>query len=273
MSDQAIGLFDSGVGGLSVFSELTRQLSQEEVIYFADTKHMPYGSRSRDELRRLVFAILDWLVDQQVKLVIMACNTSSALILDLARDRYSVPILGMIRPTAEALGQFAGQRLGIMATEATIRSDRYRQELLRAGFAGEVHNQPCPRLASLIESGADQTELASAVSLYLRPLQQASVQRLVLACTHYPFAADLIADYLGNEVELVDPAKHVIRKAGQLLSERRLGRSAPGAPRHRFYTSGNVDQFRRRAARLLGQTIEVQAAQFVQVGDELRVEA
>lgn len=273
MSEQAIGLFDSGIGGLSVFSELRKQLPHEEAIYFADTKHMPYGSRTTAELQRLVFAILDWLVLQEVKLVIMACNTSSAWTLDLARRHYSVPILGMIQPTVEALACSGEDSLGIIATEATVKSGKYPAELQCAGYAGQVTSQPCPRLASLIESGADQAELEAAVAEYLQPLKQAEVKRLVLACTHYPFASEHIAAYLGSGVELVDPAEHVIAEAKRLLATQGLLNPRSGNPEYHFYTSGSVQQFERRAALLLGEPVTARPAHFVCVGESLRVDA
>lgn len=273
MSDQAIGLFDSGIGGLSVFSELRRQLPHEAVIYFADTKHMPYGSRSTEELQRLVFAILDWLVEQEVKLVVMACNTSSAWTLEEARKRYKVPIIGMIQPTVEALAGGDAASLGIIATEATVRSGKYPAALQCAGYRGQVSSQPCPRLASLIESGANQAELESAVEEYLQPLKRAEIGRLVLACTHYPFAAEQIAAYLGDGVELINPAEHVIAEAGRLLSSSGLLTAAGGQPQHRFYTSGSVSQFERRAALLLGEAVTAHAARFVCADGRLRVES
>ncbi len=273
MSEQAIGLFDSGIGGLSVFSELRRQLPDEAAIYFADTKHMPYGSRTTDELRRLVFAILDWLVEQEAKLVIMACNTSSAWTLDLARKRYTVPILGMIQPTVRALACSSQESLGIIATEATVRSGKYPAELRRAGYTGQVTSQSCPRLASLIESGADQAELAAAVVEYLQPLKQAEVKRLVLACTHYPFASEQVAAYLGGRVELINPAEHVVAAAKQLLVSQGLLSSSGGKPEYHFYTSGSVQQFERRAALLLGESVSARPARFVCEGESLRVEA
>lgn len=262
MSDQAIGLFDSGVGGLSVFQELTKLLPQEDVIYFADTLHMPYGPRPPEELRQLVFAILDFLTRQSVKLVIMACNTSSSWTLELARQHFSVPILGMIQPTANALAAAGRRRLGVIATEATIRSNKYQEELRRAGFDGDVHNRACPELASLIEAGASEEQLQQAIELYLQPLRQANVEQLVLGCTHYPFAAKQISAALGELTELVNPATFVVQEAKQLLAETHRLQASGRAPCYQFYTSGDVRSFEQRAALLLGQAVSARQARF-----------
>lgn len=259
VSDQAIGLFDSGVGGLSVFQELARQLPDENVVYFADTLHMPYGSRSPEELCQLVFAILGFLARQNVKLVIMACNTSSALTLELARQHFPMPILGMIQPTAEALATGGRSRLGVIGTEATIRSNKYQDELQKAGFSGDVYSQACPGLASLIESGADEGRLQQAIGQCLESLKQVRVEKLVLGCTHYPFASNLIKATLDGSAELVNPATFVVREAKQLLAEMHLLRSAGSQVGHLFYTSGSATQFEWRAALLMGH--EMQARQ------------
>jgi glutamate racemase len=272
VSDQAIGLFDSGVGGLSVFRELSGELPHENIIYFADTLHMPYGSRTPEELRQLVFAILDFLVRQKTKLVIMACNTSSSWTLELARQHFTVPILGMIEPTAVALASDYSRRLGIIGTEATIRSHKYQQELEKAGFVGQVYNQACPELASLIESGANDAVLQQAIGECLLPLKQANVEQVVLGCTHYPFAAKLIQDVLGDSTTLVNPATFVVQEAKQLLRETHLLNASVEAPVYRFYTSGNVVLFEGRADMLLGRHIQARQAYFRTTGGILSVE-
>lgn len=272
MSDQAIGLFDSGVGGLSVYQELTRQLPNEQVVYFADTLHMPYGSRSPEELRQLVFAILGFLAQQNVKLVIMACNTSSALTLELARQHFPMPILGMIQPTARALAAGNHSRLGVIGTEATIRSNKYHDELRLAGFAGDTYNQACPELASLIESGTDEGRLRQVIGQYLKPLQEAGVEKLILGCTHYPFASCLIETALNGAAELVNPATFVVQEAKQLLTEMHLLRSSEAETRHLFFTSGSVIQFESRAALLMGYQVQARPAFFRTKHGVLQVE-
>lgn len=251
MSCQPIGLFDSGVGGLSVLRELRRQLPSENTVYFADTLHMPYGPRSPEELQEIVYAILKFLQERNVKLVIMACNTSSAVVLPSARLEFVLPMLGMIDPVVKRLASSSVQRLGVMATEATVRSGTYGRELSSAGFQGVVYCQPCAELAALVESGDSTEHLDSVLQTYASPLRQAQVEQVVLGCTHYPFASQSISAALGSEIPLLDPATYVVEEAkGYLEREDMLcGLDAPGQTI--AYVSGSLSSFEHRASQLL----------------------
>ncbi len=271
MSDRPIGLFDSGVGGLSVFQEIRTQMPHENIAYFADTLHMPYGPRTPHEIKQLVFAILDFLQRQEAKLVIMACNTSSALALELAREHFSIPILGMIRPVAEALANSSDRALGVLATEATIRSNQYAFELKAAGYSGEVISQPCPKLASLIEQGRFDDELRQAIHDYLQPMQTSAVKKIILGCTHYPFAASMIKEQMGYAAELINPATYVVSEAKALLSQSHMLRLA-GAPRFAFYTSGDKEVFSNRAEKLITMPVQTERACFSANAGMLRVD-
>ncbi len=255
MSCRPIGLFDSGVGGLSVLRELSRQLPQENVIYFADTFHMPYGPRSAAELQKLVYAILHFLQEYNVKLVIMACNTSSALVLESARQEFPFPLVGMIQPIAKSLAASSIRRLGVLATEATVRSDKYAQEFRQAGFTGEVYSCACPALASLVEEGAGLDHLEGVLTECVAPLRQAQVESVVLGCTHYPFVAESINRVLGGCIPLLNPASYAVAQAKSLLTARHLLRSATSAPRETLFVSGDILTFERRAGQLLGRQI------------------
>ncbi len=262
MSCQPIGLFDSGVGGLSVLCELKRQLPSENLIYFADTIHMPYGPRTPENLKRIVFGILRFLEEQKVKLVIMACNTSSAVVLPSAKEAFALPIIGMIEPVIEQVVRLQIERLGVMATEATVRSGTYERELRRAGFSGYVHCQPCPELASLIEDGEDEHRLATALQCYSSPLRKAQVEQVVLGCTHYPFAKEEIQAALGPDVLLLDPAIHVVAAAKRLLEQKQLLCQADAPGSSVAYVSGDLASFERRAKQLLGYTIDAQPVRY-----------
>lgn len=262
MSCQPIGLFDSGVGGLSVFLELERQLPAENLIYFADTLHMPYGPRSPEQLRQFVFAILRFLQDQNVKLVIMACNTSSAIVLPFAKEVFSLPMLGMIEPVVQQLAPSPVKRLGVMATEATVQSGTYSRELQKAGFQGEVYCQACPELAGLIEMGEENARLTSVLYEYSKPLRQAQVEQVILGCTHYPFASKALGAVLGNDISLVDPATHVVAEAKRLLERERLLRTEWTAAQHMAYVSGSLAAFEHRADQLLGHPLDARPVGF-----------
>lgn len=251
MSCQPIGLFDSGVGGLSVLREVERQLPSENIIYFADTLHMPYGPRSPEQLQEIVYAILRFLQERHVKLVIMACNTSSAVVLPLAKQQFSLPMLGMIDPVVKRLADSSVARLGVMATEATVRSGTYSQELYGAGFRGEVYCQVCAELAALVEAGENPEQLNHALQDYAAPLRRAQVEQVVLGCTHYPFVSQSISAALGHKVSLLDPATYVVDEAKRFLERENL-RCELGTPgQHMAYVSGNLPTFERRAEQLL----------------------
>lgn len=251
MVDRPIGLFDSGIGGLSVFMELQRQLPAENIIYFADTLHMPYGERSPQQLQEIVYAILRFLQEQDAKLVIMACNTSSALVLDAAQSVFPMPLIGMIKPIAANLASCQPASLGIMATAATTQSGAYVAELRQAGFTGELHCQACPELASLIEMCIDDERLDHLVQEYIEPLQAAGVEQVLLGCTHYPFASNAISAAFGSGVHLINPATAVVNTARQLLAAKKLLR-AGGIGHSRAYVSGDLQSFKHRSSQLLG---------------------
>lgn len=257
MPCRPIGLFDSGVGGLSVLQQLRRQMPQEETIYFADTQHMPYGSRRPEDLHRIVSAILHFLQEQDTKLVIMACNTSSALVLPGAESVFPLPIVGMIKPVVAVLAQSRIPLLGVLATEATVNSDIYRRKLNQAGFTGHVHSQACPQLASLIEAGVASERIRAFVTSYVAPLQEANVKDILLGCTHYPFASEIIRAAMGYNVHLIDPAQYVVAQAKDILCQANLLRKATDEPQHQVWVSGDRQLFMQRAQQLLGYSLPV----------------
>lgn len=257
MSSKPIGLFDSGVGGLSVWREIRRQLPGENVLYFGDTAHMPYGPRSPEDLKRIVYTIINFLQDNEVKLVIMACNTSSAVVLPQAVQDFRVPLLGMIRPVAQALADSPEPCLGVLATEATVRSKVYELELRSAGYQGQVLSSPCPALATMVEAGSIGVQEQGEVDRYVAPLRVARVVTTILGCTHYPFAEGSIRLAFGTPVTLIDPARLVVAEAAALLETRRLANKELRG-RTMFYTSGSAHGFAKAAQRLCDTPITAQ---------------
>lgn len=261
MDCRPIGLFDSGVGGLSLVKEMRRQLPQERLIYFADTLHMPYGPRSRRELRHLVFAILRFLHTNNVKLIIMACNTSSALLYEEAGELFDTAIFDVIRPVANYMAPGPSFKLGIIATEATVRSAAYSKILLREGFKGSIYSQACPSLASLVEAGAGPGPLQEALVTCLKPLRQEGIEKLLLGCTHYAFVRKLIAGLLGDNIALIDPAYYGVQAVKNYLEKKQMLCKARG-DEFLAYASGPVAQFAQRAGQLLGYTPLVKAVRW-----------
>ncbi|MCL6634887.1 MAG: glutamate racemase [Peptococcaceae bacterium] len=253
----AVGLFDSGIGGLTVAMEVYRQLPDESTVYYGDTAHVPYGPRSAAELIRFASRIVAFLESRGVKYIIFACNTSSSVSLPVLRERGRVPLTGLIGPgAAEAVRKTVNRRVGVIATEATIRSGAYQRELKRLDESVQVYVQAAPHLVPLVEAGeTDTPRAAAAVREYLTPLREAGIDTLVLGCTHYPFLTRFIAAVLGPDVRLVDPAAAAVREAKEEMRRMGLLGGGSAAPEHHFFVSGDPESFRAAARRFLGRDI------------------
>lgn len=248
-----IGVFDSGVGGLTVLRELYRQLPNESILYFGDTARLPYGTRSQAEILQFVREILTWMVQQRVKMAIMACNTSSALALEAVRKEFDIPILGLILPGALAAVQ-QGRRIGVIATPATAASDAYRQAVLEVDNTAEVWQIGCPEFVPIVEGNRIAEPYTYKVAQeYLTPLLQQEIDTLVYGCTHYPHLAPVLRTILPRSVKLIDPAMHVVAAAAQELDVLGLRNTRPPQPT-RFCVSGSPDQFAQVSIQWLGCT-------------------
>lgn len=246
-----IGIFDSGVGGLTVLRELYRQLPQESVLYFGDTARLPYGTRSPEQILQFVREILTWMVSQGVKLVIMACNTSSALALETVRSEFNIPILGLILPGARAAVQ-SGRRIGVIATPATAASHAYRRAILEIDPTAQVWQIGCPEFVPLIEQNRlEDPYLHTVTRKYLTPLLQQQIDTLIYGCTHYPYLAPVLQRILPPIVQRIDPAVHVIAATAQELDLLSLRNLHPPRPTQ-FCVSGNPRSFERLATQWLG---------------------
>lgn len=253
-----IGLFDSGVGGLTVLRQLQRQLPNEALIYFADTARIPYGSRSKAEILAFVREIMHWMLQQGVKMVIMACNTSSALALEVIQAEFSVPILGLILPGARAAAQENSQRVGVIATSATVASHAYHSALLEANAQLEVWEVACPKFVPLIEQGRlYEQETITVAQQYIAPLLPKNIDTLIYGCTHYPHLAPIFKTFLPPTIRLINPATHVVRAATNELEALGLRYNGP-ALKTRFYVSGCPEQFAQLSQQWLGSIPHVE---------------
>lgn len=256
-----IGVFDSGVGGLSVARELMAQMAAQPLIYLADQIHAPYGERSLEEIRELSEGITRFLLEQGAQVIVIACNTASAAALKWLRGKYpEVPFVGMepaVKPAAE---RTRTRRIGVLATPATFQGELFASLVDRFGADVEVRTQVCPLFVPLVEAGElDTARTRAIVREYVSPLVDAGVDELVLGCTHYPFLLPLIAEAAGPGVEIIDPAPAVARQVGRVLA----GRGWPaegGEPRHAFYTTGPAERFGRALRELLGVEEEARRA-------------
>ncbi|MCL4516748.1 MAG: glutamate racemase [Firmicutes bacterium] len=252
--DQPIGVFDSGVGGLTVAREIWRQMPRESLLYFGDTGRVPYGGRPPEEIIRFSRQIIPFLMDEGAKLVVVACNTSSALALPHIRGEFSVPIVGLIEPGAgAALVASRNGKIGMLATEGTVKSGAYQKAVEDGGM--QAYAQACPALVPLIEAGqVGSPEIHAALEGYLEPLRSAGADTVLLACTHYPFLEREIRAIMGPGVKLVDPAERVVARAREILTAGGLlNTGARGEDR--FYVSGDPGDFQKVGSRLLGTVL------------------
>ena len=248
-----IGIFDSGVGGLTVLRELYRQLPNESILYFADTARLPYGIRSQAEILQFVREILRWMTRQGVKMVIMACNTSSALALEMVQDEFNLPILGIILPGASAAAK-QGKRIGVLATPATAASHAYRQAIQEIDETAQVWEMGCPAFVPLIEENRLYEPYTEQVAQqYLEPLLKQNIDTLIYGCTHYRHLAPVLRKNLPDSITLVDPAQYVVTAAERELEMMGLKSTRLALPT-RFCVSGSPETFAQLSRQWLGCT-------------------
>ncbi len=263
---EPIGVFDSGVGGLSVLREITRLLPHEDVLYFADSAHCPYGLRPMAEVRALATAVTAFLVEQGAKLVVVACNTASAAALHHLRASFEVPIVGMepaIKPAAE---RTRARKIGVLATQVTFQGELFARLLERFAVGVDVFAQVCPGLVERIEAGRlDDPQTEDLIRRCLAPMLDAGVDALVLGCTHYPFVRDSIEQVVGPGVEVIDPAPAVARQTARVLDREGLSNDPHHQGQVTFYTSGEAATLAAHIERLLGVRVPVHT-QAIQAG-------
>ncbi len=261
-SERPIGIFDSGVGGLTVARAIIDQLPNESIIYYGDTARGPYGPRPLAEVRTFALEIMDHLVESGVKAIVIACNTASAATLRDARERYSIPVIEVIQPAARrAVSATRSGKVGVIGTRATIESGAY-EDAFAAAPQLEISTKACPEFVDFVErgetSGQAITEIANS---YLKPLRDSGIDTLVLGCTHYPLLTGVISYVMGNEVTLVSSADETAKDLYRVLVERDLLREGAAKPEHRFIASGAPDTFAKLARRFLGpEVVAVQSS-------------
>ena len=253
-----IGVFDSGLGGLTVVKELLSVLPKENIIYFGDTARVPYGTKSRETIIRYSREIVDVLLKHKVKMVVVACNTASSLALDVLQKECPVPIVGVIEPGArKATLSTKSKKIGIIATQSTVRSGKYVRRIMDFEPKAKVSSQPCPLFVPLVEEGWFEHDITHRVAQeYLGPLKKKKIDALILGCTHYPLLKKIIARVMGPQVILVDSAREVAMEVKNILSAKALLRSNNKAARHLYLVSDEPEMFKYRAVRFLGTNIK-----------------
>jgi len=263
VKDRPIGVFDSGVGGLSVAREIRRALPGEDVLYIADTAYCPYGDRPEAEVRQRALAVGRHLQESGAKLLVVACNTASGAALEDLRAVLTIPVVGLEPAVKTGVAVTRNRKVGVMATSGTLRSERFAR-LLRTHAQGvEVIPQACPGLADLIEEGHLEDDLLRACLTELtRPLRAAGVDTVVLGCTHYPFVEGPLATVLGAGVQLVESGPAIARRTSHLLRGSGHSRSEDGSGSFRVLTTGDPDRVAPVVERLWGEAVDVDAARF-----------
>lgn len=248
-----IGVFDSGVGGLTVVKEIMRQLPGENMVYFGDTARVPYGSKSQATVLKYSKQIVNFLKQKEVKAIVVACNTASALALDTIKEEIDIPIIGVVEPGAKmAAENTKTNNIGIIATESTIKSGIYTKYLRRMNPDITVVSRACPLFVPLVEEGLLEDRITDdVIERYLHELKEYGIDSLILGCTHYPLIRNAIGRYMGPEVTLVNPAYETAKSLKVMLKEQDLLNKSGNQASYEYYVSDGVDKFISFASRVL----------------------
>ena len=257
---KSIALLDSGVGGLTVVKEIYKQLPKENIVYFGDTAHMPYGPRPSEQVRGFVYEIMDFLQTQEIKAIIVACNSAASAGLDYYKERVNLPLFGVIEPGVRAaLKKTITKKIGVIGTTGTIESGSYRDVFKRLAPDVQLYSQPCPLFVLIVENGlVNSPEARLVAEEYLAPLKKAQIDTLILGCTHYPLMTDVIQEVMGANVKLISSAEETAREVKEVLikndflqDERHQDVSS-----RRFFVSGPAKPFTDLAVNLIGGEIK-----------------
>lgn len=256
-----IGVFDSGVGGLSVLREIHRLLPSENLLYLADSAYCPYGGRPVEQIQARAATITRWLLARGAKLVVVACNTATVTAIQYLRGRFDVPFVGLEPAIKPAAALTRSGVVGVMATEVTARGERLRSLVQRYASGVQVLTQPCPGLADRVEAGdLDGPETRALLRDFTAPLLARGADTIVLGCTHYPFLRPAIQEIVGPAVLLLETGEPVARQAARVLAERTLANPSPGQGTIRFFTTADAASVGPTISRLWGSAINVEAA-------------
>ena len=253
-----IGVFDSGIGGLTVVKEMLNTLPNENIVYFGDTARVPYGNKSKSTVLRYSRQIVNFLKTKNVKAIVVACNTASALALDELEKEMDIPIIGVVKPGAyAAINTTKNNRIGVIATQSTVQSRLYQEIIAKEDPAAEVFAKACPLFVPLVEEGwTDDVITLEVAKRYLRELQDKDIDTLILGCTHYPLLSDLIAGYLGEKIRLVNPAYETARSLKSLLASSGILNDSGKEGERSFYVSDSIDKYIAFAESILSCRIE-----------------
>ncbi|KHF40991.1 glutamate racemase [Halalkalibacter okhensis] len=256
--DRPIGVIDSGLGGLTVAKEIMRQLPKEEIVYIGDSARCPYGPRSEEEVRKFTWELIDQLLKENMKMLVIACNTATAVVLEEVKRELSIPVVGVVHPGAiSALKVTKRDHVAIIGTTGTIRSQAYEKALKDINSEVKVESLACPPFVPLVESGVfDGPKAERIVDEALKPLDHLQFDTLILGCTHYPLLKEVIAERVGREIQLISSGDETAREVSSLLYHNNLLYTQDRHPAHRFYTTGNPRRFKSLADQWLEMNVD-----------------
>lgn len=255
--NKPIGIFDSGIGGLTVVKQLMRYLPDEQLIYFGDTARVPYGSKSKRLVQQYALEDAYFLLQHDVKMIVVACNSASASALQLLQDRLDIPVIGVVTPGANTAVELTrNNKIGVIGTNATINSDAYTNEVKRLEPLVQVFGQACPLLVPLVEEGwLDDDITIMVIKKYLHDLLADKVDTIILGCTHYPVLEQTIRKVVGENIHLIDSGKETSKAVKKLLIDRNMLRSTAKQEPDRFYVSDIPAKFEEVGSRFLGKQL------------------
>lgn len=259
MDNRPIGVFDSGLGGLTVLKEIMELIPTESVVYFGDSGRAPYGIKSKETVIKYTFQDMRFLLNQDIKMIVIACNTACACSLERLKDNFDIPIIDVIRPGAAAVvKETKGKKVGVIGTTATVNSGVYERAIKIIDNSIKIFSKACPLFVPLVEEGMEWWEKDITFRVaeeYLKDLKNEGVDSLVLGCTHYPLLANTISKVMGDGVKLVNSAQEIAKAVKQAIIEQDLQRDGNIKPVYRYYTSDSVNKFEPLCSSILGRNI------------------
>jgi len=252
MKEQPVGFLDSGIGGLSVVKEVKKLLPRENIEYFADNQHQPYGEKNQSELIKFTFQIISFLLKKKIKICVIACNTATAASLKKAREYFPIPIIGVIQPAVQdAIKKTLNKKIGIIATEFTTKNGAYPKEIKKVAPEIKVFSNFCPKFVSIVETGKFTTpETYEIAREYLKPLKDAQIDTLILGCTHYSFLKRVISDIMGSGVILIDPSVSTSLTLKEVLIQKGISKEE-GKSKENYYTTSLTEKVKKTAKIIL----------------------
>lgn len=257
MDTRPIGVFDSGIGGLTVVKEIMEFLPNENIVYFGDTARVPYGTKSAETVTRYAFQNTRFLLTKDVKAIVVACNTASAVSLDILQESFDIPIIGVIKPGASAaVKETVNKKIGIIGTEGTVNSRAYERAIKKLLPEAEIFAYPCPLFVPIVEEGWANTKVSYMVAEeYLKPLKDSNIDSLVMGCTHYPLLTKVVDDVLEHKVKLINPARETALELKNILIEKGIENSQETVAQYEYYVSDNPDKFKKVGGNFLEHDI------------------